>query len=124
MGLLDWLWRLPDGQQHSIIAVAFFFVVFVPWRLAGWSHPAIVGWLVATMWTYSREMADADSVNRELLNNVAVLWPGTWHADSQTDFYWPLATNTALLVILEGVAWWRRRRRAARIPTASGSSPP
>jgi hypothetical protein len=59
-------------------------------------------------------MADADSVNRDLLDNLAVLWPGNWHADSQTDFYWPLVTNTLLLLILEGVAWWRRRKSNQR----------
>lgn len=101
--MLAWLWRLSDGPQHSIIAAGFMLVFGgLAWAL-GQPHPAVLGALAGIVWFHGREVADADSVNRSLLNNPAGLLPWRWHRDSIIDFAWPLGTNTALAAFVEVV---------------------
>jgi hypothetical protein len=98
---MRWLWTLPDGIQHSIIAAAVMIGFGVPFWLLGIPYPGPLGALLGIVWFHGREVADADSVNRALLDNFRVVFPWYWHKDSRTDFYWPLGTNTALAFLVE-----------------------
>lgn len=103
---MKWLWMLPDHAQHSVVAAMWMAVYGVPWWLLGWSHPAVVGGLAGMMFYYGREARDAENANPALYDNIKVLWPPNWGRDMQLDFYWPVVSNTVLIVLLTGLEYW------------------
>lgn len=108
MSLLARLWRrVPDHAQHSILAALAMAVVGGLWWVIGGNHPAVVGALVGVAIFYGREIRDVEIHNagepgRPGMDDPAVLLPWRWrYRDSLTDFLWPLATNSALAVLIE-----------------------